>query len=138
MAKRNVAKVGAVILKILAVVLAFSQLPELQEALGMKASWAAILFTGASAAKDIILVTMDAIDDGEINGSVKIPKSLVLLALLVPAFLMLPSCVCVTDEDGTVNCTTDPAAIEEVSNVLLDAALDRMGVPPRAEVIPEK
>lgn len=90
MNKRNVAKCGAAALKVIALVLGISKLPELQELLGEKASWAALLFTGASAAKDVVITVMDAVDDGRINGSVV--RALMIGAFLTIGFGSLASC----------------------------------------------
>lgn len=72
MTKRNITKTLVSGLKVAAIVAAVSQMEELTALLGEKAAWAGIAFAGASAAKDIIVTLLDAIDDGKINGSAEI------------------------------------------------------------------
>ena len=63
MNKRNTAKVLSTIVKIAALVMAGSNLPELQAVLGENGTLAALLFGGASASKDVLVIILDYLDD---------------------------------------------------------------------------
>ena len=93
MTKRNLTKIGTAILKWIAVATALLNLPELQEALGENATWAATGFAAASALKDTLVTVLDYLDDGKANNSFNFPgKTLGLLMIVGLGFLLLPSC----------------------------------------------
>jgi hypothetical protein len=69
MNKRNITKIGVFVLKAIAILVAVIHLPEVKEVVGIPAAWAAVIFGVASASKEVVLVILDAIDDGKINNS---------------------------------------------------------------------
>lgn len=93
MTKRNLTKVGTTALKWVSVVIAVLALPDLREALGDQAAFAATAFAGASALKDTLVVALDYLDDGKRNGSFGLGSATPVLLLAGICLLLLPSCV---------------------------------------------
>lgn len=121
MNKRNITKLGTSVLKVAAVVTAFTQLPQLELVLGDKAAWAAIAFTGASVVKDVVLTILDAVDDGSLNGSFK-NIGLWLLAACAFGFGLggLASCTVAIGADGRPYVTIDPETVNAVVQEITD------------------
>jgi len=78
--------------KVAALAMAGSNLPELKALLGSDATLAALLFGGASASKDILVVVLDYLDDGKRNHSVRGFGLPLMLLAAVGIGLLLPSC----------------------------------------------
>lgn len=123
MTKRNTVKIVTAIVKVLVVVVATFNLPEMRDLMGENPANAALLFVVASTLKDGLTAYLDIQDDGKINGSVSFRRGFPMIAVLA-ASLCLFSASCSIRIDpltGKPVVAIDPEAIV----ILADKAADR-------------